>query len=329
MNGIDKHETLFSVIIPTCGRENLLLECVASIMAGNYKNFEIIIVDQEPNQYLRKRLVDCYPNEDRIYYHFLEEAGASNARNRGLIKAKGKYVAFIDDDAIAVPEWLESFNDTFRTIDPPPALIAGKIVPSWPGKKPEWYPKECEYILGLYDIGDKACVMPEEDQPISANLSGLREAILNLGGFNEKLGPNYFRKHSQITGEDSFLGRSARKVGYLIYYEPQAKVYHKISHSKLLKMKFLQRFFWEGVTVILQMYLIGKLGSKKNHIFYHSKYAIKMLILSIFPGLSRQPEGRKPSPSIRMLHLSQVFFSLGILYAVVDLENIKGRRKCA
>ncbi len=317
-------DTLFSVIVPTLGRDELLLGCVASIMAGKYQNFEILIIDQDPNQCLRNSLSQRYPSEDRIRYLFLEQTGASKARNHGLLKAKGKYVAFIDDDAVAVREWLQSFYNTFQSVDLPD-LIAGRIDPLWTRERPMWYPQECEYILGVYNIGDKVCSMPEQDQPISANLAGLRQVILELGGFNEELGPNYFRKYPQITGEDSFLGLMARQSGYKIYYDPHALVDHRISINKLTKMNFLRRYFWEGVTVILEMEFLGKLGSRYNHFIYHSKYVVKKILLSIFPGLSRQADGRHLSPSMRMLHLSQVFYSLGTLYSVINLDNIKKR----
>jgi glycosyltransferase involved in cell wall biosynthesis len=315
-------EPLFSVILPTFGREELLLGCVDSIMTGEFQNFEILVIDQDPTQHLRESLCRRYPDEKRLRYLFLERAGASKARNHGINEAKGKYIAFIDDDAVAYKEWLQAYCETFEQIDPEPALIAGRIDPFWDGEKPSWYPQACEYILGLYNLGDAVCPMPEQDQPISANLAGLRAVIHEVGGFNETLGPNYFRKHAQITGEDSFLGLSVRRAGYSIYYAPLARVNHRISNNKLKKLKFLRRFFWEGVTVILKMHLNGTLGSRKNHLRYHSKYAAKMFILSIFPGLSRHRDTSQPVEAERMLHLSQVTFSLGVIYAVIRRDSL-------
>ena len=314
-----------SVVIPTLGREELLLNCVDSILSGTFPDYEILIVDQNPEQTLKNKLSQRFPDEYKLRYFYRERAGAARARNFGLKEANGEIVVFIDDDLVVNPECLQAYFDLFQSINPPPAIVAGRIVPIWPGKRPEWFPQEREYILGLYDISDEVCLMPECDQPISANMAVLRDIILEIGGFNEDFGFDYSRKQPMIAGEDLLLGLSVRRAGYEIYYHPRAWVGHRISSSKLKKMNFLRRFFWEGVTVILEMESLGRLGSRFDHFIYHSKYSFKMLLLSIFPSLSRQFNDQQPSSSIRMLHLSQVFNSLGTLYAVINLNNLKRR----
>ena len=276
-----------SVVIPTCGRPTLLLDCVASIISGRYGDCEILVIDQDPKCRLQDHLSQRFPGEIRLRYFFLNQAGASRARNFGIQEARSGIVAFIDDDAIADPMWLQAIHDIFLAVEAPPDLIGGKIEPLWPGKRPEWYPHECEYLLGLYNIGDDVCMMPAHDQPISANMAGARQVIQALGGFDENLGPNYFRRHPMVTGEDAMLGKRARQAQCLLYYQPQAKVFHRISEVKLTRRYFLRRHFWEGVTVITEMHLLSQLDSGKlGHLRYHAKTVVKSLVASLFVELT-------------------------------------------
>lgn len=308
-----------SVIIPTCQRTELLLTCVASILKGDYHFYEIIVIDQERSQTLKQRLIQEYSNETRIRYFFLDEAGASRARNLGLQKANGEIVAFIDDDAVADSGWLKAIAEAFVTVKPTPALIGGRIDPIWLNRKPKWYPKEREFLLGLYDIGNQMCPMPEHDQPIGANMAGLRDVIIKLGGFDENLGPNYFRKRSMLTGEETILGKRVKNAGYQLYYQPKAYVYHRISPKKLTISYFLKRHFWEGVTTISQIFFLDELKSnKKNHIFYHSQIVVKSIARAILPKYKKNQD---VSPSeMRMLSLSKTAFSLGVLYGLLTLN---------
>jgi glucosyl-dolichyl phosphate glucuronosyltransferase len=309
-----------SVIIPTCGRPALLLDCVASIISGSYDDYEILIIDQDPKCKLQEHLSQRFPGETRLRYFFLNQAGASRARNFGIQEARSRIVAFIDDDAIADPLWLQAIHDIFIAVEAPPDLIAGRIEPMWPSKRPEWYPQECEYLLGLYNIGDDICRMPEHDQPISANMAGIRQVIQALGGFDEKLGPNYFRKHPMVTGEDTMLGKRARQSHYLVYYQPRAKVFHRISKVKLTRRYFLRRHFWEGVTVITEMHLLNQLDSGKlGHFRYHAKTVVKSCVASLFVNLHRQ--SGQSGPARRMLSLSRAAFSLGVIYSLLTLRE--------
>src|SRR4051812_37800437 len=120
---------LVSVIIPTYKRPALLLQCITSILRGDYRNYEILVVDQDPSQTLKYRLGQEFADETRLVYLFLDKAGASRARNFGIQHAKGKIVAFIDDDAIADAGWLSAIAELFLTVEPSPALMGGRIDP--------------------------------------------------------------------------------------------------------------------------------------------------------------------------------------------------------
>ncbi len=309
-----------SVVIPTCGRPAMLLDCVASIINGCYDDYEILIIDQDPKSELQDQLFQHFSGNNQLRYLFLNQGGASRSRNLGIQEAKGGVVAFIDDDALADPMWLQAIHDIFNSIETPPDLIAGRIEPIWPGKRPEWYPKEREFLLGLYNIGDEVCLMPPHDQPISANMAGSRKVIQAIGGFDERLGFNYFRKRAMEPGEDALLGKRAREAHCVLYYQPHAKVFHRVSAVKFTRRYFLRRHFWEGVSDITQMHLLNQLGSSKlGYLEYHVKTAVKSFMASLFTDLHGRT-GQPPS-SRRMLALSQAAQSMGSIYALLTLNE--------
>jgi glycosyltransferase involved in cell wall biosynthesis len=86
---------LVSIIIPTYNRKKLLEEAIASVLSQNFRDFELIIVDDGSTlDYQIKRL----SNDKRIKYYCCPHRGVSSARNFGVKVAKGKYIAFLDSD---------------------------------------------------------------------------------------------------------------------------------------------------------------------------------------------------------------------------------------
>lgn len=93
-----------SVIIPTFNRGGLLLEAVTSVFQQTYQDYELIVVDDGSTDATREILK---PYSDRLRYFFQENRGVSPARNVGIQKARGRWLAFLDSDDLWLPEKLE------------------------------------------------------------------------------------------------------------------------------------------------------------------------------------------------------------------------------
>jgi glucosyl-dolichyl phosphate glucuronosyltransferase len=322
-------EVFISVVVATWGREQYLLECLASVLAQSYRAYEVVIVDQDRTRNLPDAIQRRFGNDVRIRYLNIDQAGLSRARNAGVQHAKGVVVAFIDDDAIAEPSWLEGIAEAFSR-ESNLGLLAGRIDPIWPRKRPEWYPREREFLLGLYDIGEEMCPMPEHDLPVGSNMAGLRKVIMHCGGFDERFGFNHFRKRPLIAGEDSLLGERVKKAGYALFYQPKAAVRHRIGAHKLTRKYFLRRHFWEGVTTIERMAILGQISpDTREHFAYHIRAIGMALARAVLPAFeNRYP---LPHPVIRMLALSRAAFNWGVLYGLVGLRKqiAEGRTRCA
>lgn len=86
---------LISVIIPTYNHERYITDALDSIMANQYKNLQIIVVDDGSTDHTAEK-VRAYPT--KILLCQQENKGAPSARNRGLAEVKGDVLSFLDSD---------------------------------------------------------------------------------------------------------------------------------------------------------------------------------------------------------------------------------------
>lgn len=131
---------LISVIVPIYNMEKYLNKCVDSILNQTYSNIEILLIDDGSTD-LSANICDEYMKIDsRIKVFHKKNGGLSDAKNFGIKKATGKYVAFVDSD-----DWIENnmyenmyykLKDTKSNI-----VICGRYIEYENGKKKEWYNK--------------------------------------------------------------------------------------------------------------------------------------------------------------------------------------------
>jgi len=98
-------QPLVSVIIPTYNSKAFLKEAIASALEQSYKPIEVILVDDGSNDGTQ----DLFPEFERqgVQCFYIENGGASRARNFGMERARGDYVQFLDADDIIAPTKLE------------------------------------------------------------------------------------------------------------------------------------------------------------------------------------------------------------------------------
>jgi len=108
-------QPLVSVIIPTYNRSDLLKNAIESVLTQDYKNMEIIIVNDAGDDV--STVVSSFSDPRLQYISHPENKGCSATRNTGIQNAKGKYIAYLDDDDIYYPnhistlvEYLERHN---------------------------------------------------------------------------------------------------------------------------------------------------------------------------------------------------------------------------
>jgi len=112
---------LVSVIIPTYNRRNYIRESLDSVLAQDFYDFEVIVVDDGSTDGTEE---EVRPYQDRICYTRQENKGAGAARNVGIRKARGQYIAFMDSDDLSRPHHLKCLS-SFLDRNPECAMVVG------------------------------------------------------------------------------------------------------------------------------------------------------------------------------------------------------------
>ena len=111
--GIRMNDPLVSIIMPCYNRATKILGAIQSILNQTYLNWEIIIVDDGSTDNTRL-VVNHFLDDIRIHYVKLDKNyGVSKARNEGIKRSKGDFIAFLDSD----DEWFEChLKDTIKVL---------------------------------------------------------------------------------------------------------------------------------------------------------------------------------------------------------------------
>ncbi|MBE9257377.1 glycosyltransferase family 2 protein [Dolichospermum sp. LEGE 00246] len=203
-----------SIIIPTINRYHDLKNTLIYLSDQNYKDFEVIIIDQTP--ILESQTVDH--SRLLIRYYHSEFPSASAARNIGIKEAKGEILLFLDDDVIIEnPDFIQ--NHIRHYADSKVPGVAGLILDKNQTKRYTRHWMSYRPDVGwLYFPRNYGCFC-WVDGGGSGNLSVRRQVALNVGSMDE----NYVKgAHRE---ESDFCLRVTQKYGQFIY-DPDADLVH-------------------------------------------------------------------------------------------------------
>lgn len=89
---------VFSIVVPIYKVEKYLCQCVDSILAQDFKDYELILVDDGSPDRCPQICEEYAEKDNRVVVIHKENGGLSDARNAGILKAQGEYIVFIDSD---------------------------------------------------------------------------------------------------------------------------------------------------------------------------------------------------------------------------------------
>ncbi|HNR29781.1 MAG TPA: glycosyltransferase [Candidatus Hydrogenedentes bacterium] len=121
-------DTLVSVIMPTYNRGAKINEPIESVLRQDYKNWELLIVDDGGTDNTREVVAAYQEKHPNIHYHRIEHEGVSAARDTALHAAKGDLIAYLDSDNHWLDDYLLFMVHALKTTAAPCAYAALRII---------------------------------------------------------------------------------------------------------------------------------------------------------------------------------------------------------
>jgi glycosyltransferase involved in cell wall biosynthesis len=275
--------------------------CVESLGVQALEPLEVIVV-VDHNPQLLERARAAFPNARVIPNE--RPRGLAGARNSGIDVAAGDFVAFIDDDARAEPEWLSGLEQCFEEASAVGA--GGALIPNWEGARPDWVPHEFYWVFGCSYTGLPEQMAPIRN-PIGANMVVRSSVLHEVGGFREGSGeggsdaPTEIRSRGVVRAagnipDDTDLAiRVKQRMPQAVWlYQPAARVLHNVTRERTSLGYFLRRSYEEGVGKANLSRYVGAeegLSSERRHL-------LKVLPRGIWRGI-RDALGGDSSGALR------------------------------
>jgi hypothetical protein len=238
-----------SIVVPTiCQEPDRLVLTVESLLALNYPDFDIIVVDNRRNP--RGVPLPTFPGDGKVRVFEESKPGVSAARNRGIANATGEFIAFTDDDVTIEVNWLRELGTRFVN-SPEVDGIGGLVLPTELRSQAQlWF----EEFFGGFNHTFAAEIMSmkllagtDEMFPYATgrfgagcNMAFRRTALQRMGSFDVTLGTGTPARG----GEDLAIFMKQILSGGTLAFEPRAVVHHQ---HRQTEEAFLTQVFGYGV----------------------------------------------------------------------------------
>lgn len=264
-----------------------LTEAVASAQRQTVRPTEIIVVIDH-NSVLFQRAQEAFTDVQVIENHGTK--GLSGARNSGWSTARGEIIAFLDDDAIAQPDWLENLSVCYA--QPEVMGVGGKIVPLWESGRPRWFPHEFNWVIGCTYRGFPNHNMPIRNM-IGANMSIRRAILIAENGFREAFGcdkgttstrgiQKWFNHYAGDEETELCIRAAQHRPEGIWLYAASASIQHRVTTDRARWSYFLWRCYDEG----LGKASLVRLHTSSQALSTERDYTFRVLPKGIMHGLT-------------------------------------------
>jgi glycosyltransferase involved in cell wall biosynthesis len=232
-------EPLLSVVICTVDRAGLLKGALESLadQTAPPQSFGVIVVDNGSTDATRE-VAEEFGQVLTLRYVREERMGLSHARNRAWAEARGDYVAYLDDDARARPEWVANLCAAIE--EEAPEVLGGPVVPVCT-TSPDWFPLDSQG----WSLGGQRRLLGRHEHVRGENFAVARALLERLGGFRPDLG---MAGGALGYGEETELQERLRREqpGARVLYCPGVVVEHLVRPEKMTLRWQFRRAWRQG-----------------------------------------------------------------------------------
>lgn len=277
-----------SVVICTYNRSDMLRDTLQSWIDVHKDacQVELIVVDNNSSDDSRNVVEQFAERFDgKFVYTFEANPGLSFARNKGIEVAKGKLIAFVDDDIYFHESWLKEIFKAFRNHSEADC-IGGNSIPVFETPRPDWLADNLLQVFGSTRSGDSEKKMVFPEHPFGVNMAFKREVFDRIGMFNTCLGRI---KKSLLSNEEKELFYRINQAGFNTIYIPAAIIHHRIPADRINQNWIIRRIFWQGISKVAFTQLVDRksrfgllkdiLRSVKNAIIGPRPFSVKNCII--------------------------------------------------
>ncbi|WP_436928888.1 glucosyl-dolichyl phosphate glucuronosyltransferase [Halosimplex halobium] len=296
----------------TMDRYDAVTEAARSVLDQTYEDVELVFVsDGNPEVY--ERFEADFGDRENVATRCNDaNRGLLVSRNNGARAASGDVVAFLDDDAVAHPEWIERLVDAYEAHDA--LAVGGRMAPIWVDGPVDFLPAEFYFLIGATyrGFGEGRDTPAEVRNTNGSNLSFRREVFLDLGGFDDEIGGRKGDKNLQ-GGETEVCARLQAEYGEGVRYVPDAEVGHKVYAYRTEPKWLLDRAFWQGYSKRgMQQFVPGSAEEEGDFL----GKILGEYVPGRLAGLFRDPDATAAKQLVWLLVLTGVV-GLGYLYGIV------------
>lgn len=226
-----------SVALCTWNPAPLIEDTVQSLACQSLgrERYEILIIDNGSDSE-RAALIKRLCDQHGCRYVLESEVGLSSARNCAIRAAAGRYLYFIDDDAVAPAHLLETVLRCFADSDCD--VVGGPAHGLWADTPPRWLGSRYWRMLSLVSYGPVRRPLRYPEIPLGCNIAFHQRVFERYGDFRVDLG----RKGGSLIGhEERELLHRIMTAGGQVLYEPRAYVFHAVSMERMQVDYFKRR----------------------------------------------------------------------------------------
>ena len=251
-----------TVIICTRNRKERLaatLESLQMLVTADCLTYEILVIDNGSDDGTRELVLEFVARDPQKWKYFSEpEKGLSRARNCGIRHARGKIIAFTDDDVIVDPNWLSALWNAFES-RPDVIAVQGKVLLQEEIEHlPPWADPENLLFCTCYDPSPAPVYA---DTLVGANMAFRGEVFEKHGLFDPRLGAGasgYFEETEFFMR----LNYAKRKI----LYRPEALVFHEYDEER-----FTWRYWCKRLKQTGHSHAIADVQVRQVRIYYRER----------------------------------------------------------
>ena len=277
-----------SLIIATYNRSASLIRALESVAQQNApaSEWECVVINNNSTDDTQERFAEFVAAHPDLNIRMVTELrqGLSFARNRGIRESEAEYIAIIDDDERISPDFITSYISLFDST-PDAVAAGGPIVAEYPSGRPRWMSHFTEQMIANpLDLDIAVTIFPKSRVPAGGNMAFRREVFDRVGLFNPQLGRN---GQSLVGGEENDLFARLRRAGELLYFVPNAAIYHHIPDSKLTDDYFDRLSYNVGVSKRMRAEADGEAETllKKERTKQFATYLLYLLYILMLQPL--------------------------------------------